>query len=125
MKGGMEVYAWCVPSHTFSIQINDRKKPGLIGGFKSYTSRSNHFNEKNQQSWWVGRGQLTPLIQNQFSSNITNRLNYGPEKRFSAKVDYTNNPVETAVKGNDYEYLYSSARDYCGIRGLVKVIIDD
>ena len=25
---------------------------------------------------------------------------------------------------NDHEYLYSSARDYCGIKGLVKIIMD-
>jgi putative transposase len=41
------------------------------------------------------------------------------------KMDYTHdNPVEAGFVENDYEYLYSSARDYCGIKGLVKVIID-
>jgi len=41
------------------------------------------------------------------------------------KIDYThNNQVEAGFVENDYEYLYSSARDYCGIKGLVKVIID-
>ena len=41
------------------------------------------------------------------------------------EMDYThNNPVEAGFVENDYEYLYSSARDYGGLKGLVKVIID-
>jgi len=41
------------------------------------------------------------------------------------KMDYThNNPVEAGFVENDYEYLYSSARDYCGVKGLVKIIMD-
>lgn len=41
------------------------------------------------------------------------------------KMDYThNNPVEAGFVENDYEYLYSSARDYAGIKGMVKVIVD-
>jgi putative transposase len=40
------------------------------------------------------------------------------------KIDYThNNPVVAGFVENDYEYLHSSARDYCDIKGLVKVII--
>ncbi|MFD2145670.1 hypothetical protein [Mucilaginibacter antarcticus] len=40
------------------------------------------------------------------------------------KIDYThNNPVVAGFVENDYEYLHSSARDYAGIKGLVKVII--
>ncbi len=41
------------------------------------------------------------------------------------KIDYThNNPVEAGFVESDYEYLYSSARDYCGMKGLVKIIDD-
>ncbi len=46
------------------------------------------------------------------------------------KIDYMHeNPVVAGFVENDPdsyrdEYLYSSARDYCGIKGLVKVIVD-
>lgn len=41
------------------------------------------------------------------------------------KVDYThNNPVEAGFVEVAQEYLYSSARDYCGIKRLVKIIDD-
>ena len=40
------------------------------------------------------------------------------------KIDYThNNPVEAGFVEFDHEYLYSSARDYRDIKGLVKVIV--
>jgi len=40
------------------------------------------------------------------------------------KIAYThNNPVEAGFVELDYEYLYSSARDYSGTKGLVKVIV--
>ena len=39
------------------------------------------------------------------------------------KINYTHsNPVDAGFVENDYEYLYSSARDYCDMKGLVKVI---
>jgi putative transposase len=47
------------------------------------------------------------------------------EAIFQQKVDYThNNLVAAGFVENNFEYLYSTARDYCGIKGLVKVIID-
>lgn len=47
------------------------------------------------------------------------------EPVFQQKMDYTHhNPVEAGFVENDYEYLYSSARDYCGTKGLVKIIMD-
>ena len=45
------------------------------------------------------------------------------EIRTNGKINYThNNPVEAGFVENDYEYLYSSARDYCGTKGLVTVL---
>jgi hypothetical protein len=39
------------------------------------------------------------------------------------KIDYTHdNPVEAGFVEHNYEYLYSSARDYCDVKGLVKVV---
>jgi hypothetical protein len=34
-----------------------------------------------------------------------------------------NNPVEAGLVEQDFEYLHSSAKDYCEIPGLVKVIV--
>jgi REP element-mobilizing transposase RayT len=40
------------------------------------------------------------------------------------KLQYIhNNPVEAAIVDNPQEYIYSSARDYAGINGLLDVIL--
>jgi hypothetical protein len=40
------------------------------------------------------------------------------------KINYIhNNPVEAGFVENEWEYLYSSARDYAGNSGLVKIIM--
>jgi len=39
------------------------------------------------------------------------------------KVNYVhNNPVQAELVANPEEYLYSSARDYTGEKGLVKIV---
>ena len=105
----------------------------MIGGFKSYISRkligligSNM--QESRREW------LLNAFKKAGKAN-SNNLNYQfwqqhnhPIELWSGhviqqKIDYThNNPVEAGFVDNDYEYLYSSARDYCGIPGLVKVI---
>jgi putative transposase len=43
---------------------------------------------------------------------------------FKQKLDYIhNNPVRGGIVDEAHEYLYSSARDYMGKRGLVKVTL--
>ncbi len=38
------------------------------------------------------------------------------------KVNYIHyNPVEAGFVENDYDYIYSSARDFAEIKGLVKI----
>ena len=38
------------------------------------------------------------------------------------RLNYThNNPVEAGIVENAEDYLYSSAKDYCGEQGLLKI----
>lgn len=40
------------------------------------------------------------------------------------RLNYTHeNPVRAGIVENAEDYLYSSARDYCGQKGLVKIEI--
>ena len=32
-----------------------------------------------------------------------------------------NNPVEAGIVENDFQYIYSSAKSYCGEVGLIKI----
>jgi hypothetical protein len=40
------------------------------------------------------------------------------------RLNYTHeNPVRAGIVDNAEDYVYSSARDYCGRKGLVKVVL--
>ena len=62
---------------------------------------------------------------NQFWQQNNHPIELWSKDVIQQKIDYTHhNPVVAGFVENDYEYLYSSARDYCGIKGLVKVITE-
>ncbi len=54
-------------------------------------------------------------------------MKYHPVELYSSKVmdqkvDYVHeNPVKEGVVDKPEDYIYSSARDYCGMNGLLKV----
>ncbi len=134
---GMEIYAWCImPSHVHLVFRSTIEKPeDLIGVFKSYTSRRLiKLIEENQQEsrreWLLNSFKKAGAAnsnnsKNQFWQQHNQPIELWTEPVYQQKVDYIhNNPVEAGFVENDYEYLYSSARDYCGIKGLVKVVID-
>lgn len=133
---GMEVYAWCImPSHIHLVFKSTIQKPEeLIRDFKSYTSKVliKLIEENIQES---RKDWLLNSFKKAGSANANNKVNQfwqqhnHPVELWSndviqQKIDYTHsNPVEAGFVENDYEYLYSSARDYCGIKGVVNVII--
>ena len=57
-------------------------------------------------------------------SSIIIRLNYLVTKVLDQKLDYLHyNPVVAGFVSEPWEYLYSSARDYSGTKGLLNVIL--
>ena len=93
--------------HIALLHTTDSRREWLLNSFQK-AAQMNSNNTKNQ--FWQQHNQPIEL----WSATVIQQ-----------KIDYThNNPVEAGFVENDYEYLYSSARDYCGIKGLVKVIID-
>ena len=134
---GMEIFAWCImPSHVHLVFRSLNQKPEeLIGGFKSFTSRKliNLIEENMQESrreWLLNSFKKAGAANsnntnNQFWQQHNQPIELWSPAVIQQKIDYThNNPVEAGFVEMDYEYLYSSARDYNGTKGLVKVIID-
>jgi hypothetical protein len=88
-------------------------------------------NEKGMEIYWLlnsfkkAGAANSNNTRNQFWQQHNQPIELWSPAVIQQKIDYThNNPVEAGFVENDYEYLYSSARDYCGIKGLVKVIVD-
>lgn len=70
------------------------------------------FNPNNKEiQFWQQDNHPIELITNKF---------------IDQKLDYIhNNPVEAGLVEKPEHYLYSSARDYAGIKGLLNVILID
>jgi REP element-mobilizing transposase RayT len=134
---GMEIYAWCImPSHMHLVFRSTIQKPDeLIRDFKSVTSKKlvkliEENTQESRREWLLNSFKKAAAANSNNTKNQFWQQHNQPIELWSShvtqqKIDYThNNPVEAGFVENDYEYLYSSARDYCGIKGLVKVIVD-
>jgi REP element-mobilizing transposase RayT len=132
---GMEIYAWCImSSHVHLVFKSTMVKPEqLLGSFKSVTSRKLvtliETNMLESRREWMLNAFKKAGVSN--SNNLNHQFwqqHNKPIELWSAavidqKIDYIhNNPVEAGFVESDYEYLYSSAKDYSGQKGMVKVI---
>jgi putative transposase len=133
---GMEIYSWCImPSHVHLVFRSTIQKPeDLIRDFKSYTSKQlikliGENMQESRREWLLNSFKKAAAsnsnnTKNQFWQQHNHPIELWSTNVIQQKIDYThNNPVEAGVVEFDYEYLYSSARDYRDVPGLVKVII--
>jgi putative transposase len=130
---GLKIHAWCLmPSHLHMIISSDKNElSGIMRDFKKYTSKRivsdmNDLNESRKE--WLLRafsnaGKNLNRIQdfkvwqdgNQPKGIETNQF-------LEQKLDYIhNNPVESEIVESPEHYLFSSARDYSEIKGLIEV----
>ncbi|HZX57514.1 MAG TPA: transposase [Mucilaginibacter sp.] len=133
---GMEIYAWCImPSHVHLVFRSTQQKPELIRDFKSFTSKKlialiEENMQESRREWLLNSFKKAGAANSNNTKNQFWQQHNQPIELWSVavtqqKMDYIHdNPVEAGFVENDYDYLYSSARDYCGIKGLVKVIVD-
>lgn len=112
-----------------------QKPEELIREFKSLTSKKlialiEGNSQESRREWLLNSFRKAAAAnsnntKNQFWQQYNHPIELWSPNVIQQKMDYVhNNPVEAGFVENDCEYLYSSARDYCGIKGLVKVILD-
>ncbi|MEM9681039.1 MAG: transposase [Bacteroidota bacterium] len=134
-KKGLVVHAWCLmPSHLHMIVSSvDQKLSNIFRDFKKYTSKAiiaeiEQINE-SRKVWLLNafkrsgndlkRIGIYKVWQdgNQPKEIETNEF-------LDQKLEYIhNNPVEAELVDEAEHYLHSSARDYCGVNGLIKIQI--
>jgi putative transposase len=134
---GLEVYAWCLMSNHLHMLCR-AKEPvflsDIMRDFKSYVAKkillSLETESIDSRSKWI-------LNQYEFRGNISKRIKtyrfwadgfhaIGIEsaKFFEQKLHYIHqNPVRALIVEEEHHYLFSSARDYAGIKGLVEVLV--
>lgn len=133
---GLVIYSWVIMSNHLHMIVssNAGNLSGIIRDFKKYTSNylTNILLKSKVESRRVW---MLEIFKSAGESNSHNKnyqfwqqenhpkelLRY--EHSFSEqKLDYIHkNPIVEGIVERAEDYLYSSARDYCGIKGLLEI----
>lgn len=136
---GLQVGAWCLmTSHAHLIlgSNGQMKLEDIIRDFKSFTSRhirkAIEENNKESRRDWLLRAMVkagTKKSNNkdfQFWLQHNHPIELNSNEMIDSRVEYIHqNPVVAGFVDEPREWKYSSARDYEGERGLVKVAFLD
>jgi len=131
---GLEIYAWCLmPNHLHMIVNCDRghKLSDTIRDFKKFTSKQlvkQIMQEpESRRSWMLNRfyyvGKYNKKIKDyKFWQDGNHAIEvYSPEVTWQ-KINYIHqNPVEEMFVEKAEDYLFSSARNYRGMKGILDV----
>jgi len=136
-KKGMEIFAWCIMTnhvHLIFRSIQEDKPEKLLGDFKRFTSKEivNAIKENPRESrreWLLEQfkknaKKSSNVNQYQFWRHDNKPIELWSNKVIAEKLNYIhNNPVEEGLVFSPEEYLYSSAKDYAGERGLLTDVV--
>ncbi len=132
---GLEIYAWCLmPSHMHMIiGTNDNNMQDIMRDFKSYTSHtlkeiiSKHETESRKEwmLWMMERAGKQNINNNkwQFWQQDNHPIELFNNEMQDQKLSYIHeNPMKAGFVDEASAWLYSSARDYEGKRGLLDIL---
>ena len=133
---GLDIYAWVIMTSHVHMIIGSRtnKLEDIVRDMKSYTSRKlkeaiiDNIQESRKE-WMLLMFEKTGKRNSnnneyQFWQQHNKPIELSDNNIMDQKLDYIhNNPVVEGIVERPEDYLYSSARDYCGIKGLIDVEI--
>ena len=131
---GLELYAWCLmPSHLHMIvgAEDEVKLSDILRDFKKFTSkevvRLVREEPESRREWLLDKfeyaGRYNPKIKNyKFWQDGSHPVVLYTFQFTQQKIEYIhNNPVKERVVAESHEYLFSSAKNYAGMDGLLDV----
>jgi REP element-mobilizing transposase RayT len=131
---GLEVYCWCLMSNHLHLIARAKEKGNLsdiLRDFKKFTSKTLIAAIKEIQEsrrdwmlnlfWYAGKNnkkiKYFKIWQDGSDAKEIHSVDFLDEK-----MNYIhNNPVRAELVANPEDYLYSSARDYAGEKGLINI----
>ena len=132
---GLEVYAWCIMSNHIHLIVSspDGKLSDIVRDFKKHTSKTiikaiEDNRQESRRNWmlWIFKSAGNKNTNNtnyQFwrQDNQPKELETNHFKE--QKLNYIHqNPVESGVVIEAQHYMYSSAIDYAGGKGLLDIL---
>lgn len=133
---GLEVYAWCIMSSHVHLIVSSEEHDlsAILRDLKRHTSKATlkaidenvEESRKEWMLWMFARaGQKNKNNEKfQFWQQNNQPIELATNEMIEQRLNYVHqNPVESGIVFNAEEYIYSSAADYAGLKGLVKVIL--
>jgi len=132
----MKVYAWCIMTNHVHLvfSVSEPLKPEqVLGDIKRYTSRKiieaiKDNPKESRKEWMLGQfktagSKTSNTTCHQFWRHDNKPIEIWSDAVIREKINYIhNNPVEAGLVSSPNEYLYSSAIDYWGGKGLLSNI---
>ena len=133
----MEVFAWCIMSnhmHLVFRSVGENKPENILGDFKRFTSRkiiqAIIENQKESRKEWMleqfkkAAHQSSNVRNYQFWRHDNKPIELWSSKVIDEKINYIHqNPVEEGYVFKAEDYIYSSAIDYAGEKGMLENVI--
>lgn len=132
---GLELYAWCImTSHVhLIIGTTGQKMEDIMRDLKRHTAKAilKAISDNPQESrkawmlWMFGRAgeRNSNNDKFQFWQQHNNPIELYNNDVMQQKLDYVHaNPVDAGFVNEPWEYLYSSAKDYGGGKGLIDIL---
>jgi REP element-mobilizing transposase RayT len=133
----MEIFAWCIMSshiHLIFMSAEDQEPELMIDDFKRFTSKAivkaiieNPKESRKElllEQFLKAGNKSSNVNKYQFWRHDNHPIELWSNKVIDEKIDYIhNNPVEEGYVFKPEDYLYSSATDYAGEKGLLDNVI--
>jgi putative transposase len=133
---GLEVFSWCLMSnhlHLVCRAAENFRISEIIRDFKKYTAKNildKLLTEpESRREWMLHRFEFAGKFDKRISKyrfwqDTNHAILLESSEMVDQKINYThNNPVRAGIVAKPEDYLYSSASDYSGEKGLVNVEI--
>jgi len=134
---GMEIFAWCVMSNHVNLifsSIKEEKPELILDCFKCFSSKAIVASIKENplettKEWLLMKfeeaGKKTSNVcQYQLWRHNNKPIELRSNKEIDEKLNYIhNNPVEEGLAFIAEHYVYSSATDYAGEKGLLDIVL--
>lgn len=136
---GLKIYAWVLMSNHLHMIVSagaGQTVAEIVRDFKKFTSKRiltelETDPQESRREWMLDRFRFAGANDKKITNYRFWQEGYHPEviylhDFYRQKLDYIhNNPVKQEVVARQEEYLYSSAVDYVGGKGLLEVIVAD
>lgn len=135
---GLKIYSWCLMTNHIHMIVGSSGKnriENIIRDFKKYSSvqvcEAIEMNKReSRKNWMLGifREEAMASSKHQkycFWQNSYHPIELNNKRIMDQKIDYIHdNPVVEEIVEQPEDYLYSSARDYRGKKGLLDIEIE-